>query len=537
MATQPAIVQRALAAATERELLQTAVTRGDITILWLLDRLPWFKTGADWTAWRAFLCAIYGLPMTARELAIYRECTGRTNAPTAQAREFYVPTGRRARKSAIAALMAVWAGLRDYTQFLAPGERAMVPVIAKNKEDAQAIRRFVLGLLNCRALKWMLEGEPKEEEIRLATRVDIRIRAATVMAGRGQAIPLALLDEAAFFRTDESANPDVEIIRGIRPGMATIPGAMLGVLSSPYAPRGVLFDAWRSSFGRDGDVVVWQAPTLRMHDTPQIRAEVDKAYADDPVSADSEYGAKFRADLTPYISEEMLTAVTVTGRTSLPRGRFNYHAFVDTSGGSQDAMSLSIFHYDPEGKKVVQDLLEEWTAPFDPEVATEQAAVACKGYGVLTVRGDRYAGEWPRSRFRANGISYAVSDRVKSEIYSEGLPLLTSERIELLDNKRLRVQLMGLDRKAGRSGKDSIDHRPGMHDDLANATLGAALEAMERGAHLPLPKEEIPSATTTEEILRRARADEMRKSREKALGTNQGGAMARLQAYRRRGRH
>jgi len=534
MATMPAPVQRALAAATEREWIQSAVKGELVTILWLLDRLPWFRTGADWTAWRSFLCAVYGLPMTPQELAIYRECTGRTNPPTSQAREFYVPTGRRARKSAIAALMAVWAGLRDYTPYLAPGERAMVPVIAKNKEDAQAIRRFVLGLLNCRALKWMLEGEPKEEEIRLATRVDIRIRAATVMAGRGQAIPLALLDEAAFFRTDESANPDVEIIRGIRPGMATIPGAMLGVLSSPYAPRGVLYEAWRAYYGREGDVLVWQAPTLRMHDTPQIRAEVEKAYQDDPISADSEYGAKFRADLTPYISEEMVLAVTVAGRESLPRARYNYHAFVDTSGGSQDAMSLSIFHFDPESRKVVQDLLEEWTAPFDPEVATEQAAAACKSYAVATVKGDRYAGEWPRARFRAHGITYAVSDRVKSEIYSEGLPLLTSGRIELLDHKRLRVQLMGLDRKAGRSGKDSIDHRPGMHDDLANATLGAALEALERGASLPLPKVEIPAAETTEEILRRERAEIMRKNRERAMGNIPGNA--RLQAYRNRGR-
>lgn len=532
MAAMPAVVERALAAATTRDWITVSIAKGETNILSLIDRLPWFKTGADWTAWRAFLCAVYGHPMNPRELAIYRECTGRTHPPTQQAREFYVPTGRRARKSAIAAVMAVWAGLRDYTPYLAPGERAMVPIIAKSKEDAQAIRRFILGLLNCPALRWMLEGEPKEEEIRLATRVDIRIRAATVMAGRGQAIPLALLDEAAFFRTDESANPDVEIIRGIKPGMATIPGAMLGVLSSPYAPRGVLYDAWKQHYGRDGDVLVWQAPTLRMHDTPAIREEVEKAYRDDPVSADSEFGAKFRADLTPYISDELVMACTALGRKRLDRQRFMYYAFVDTSGGSQDAFALSIFHFDPESKKAVQDSLMEWTAPFDPEDATAAAAKECEAFGIKTVRGDRYAGEWPRSRFRAHGIVYAASDRVKSDIYSEALPMLTAQRIELLDNQRLRVQLVGLDRRVGRSGRDSIDHRPGFHDDLANATLGAALEAMERGALTPLPKEVQPVAETTDEIFRRERVEIMKRDRDKALGNTP--QNPRLAAYRRR---
>jgi hypothetical protein len=32
----------------------------------------------DTTAWRAFLCALFALPMTAEQLAIYQQCTGRT---------------------------------------------------------------------------------------------------------------------------------------------------------------------------------------------------------------------------------------------------------------------------------------------------------------------------------------------------------------------------------------------------------------------------------------------------------------------------
>ena len=41
-------------------------------------------------------------------------------------------------------------------------------------------------------------------------------------------------------------------------------------------------------------------------------------------------------------------------------------------------------------------------------------------------------------------------------------------------SERLVNQLCGLERRTARSGKDSIDHGPGGHDDLANAVAGAA---------------------------------------------------------------
>ena len=39
---------------------------------------------------------------------------------------------------------------------------------------------------------------------------------------------------------------------------------------------------------------------------------------------------------------------------------------------------------------------------------------------------------------------------------------------------RLVSQICGLERRTSRAGKDSIDHGPGGHDDLANAVAGAA---------------------------------------------------------------
>jgi hypothetical protein len=85
-----------------------------------------------------------------------------------------------------------------------------------------------------------------------------------------------------------------------------------------------------------------------------------------------------------------------------------------------------------------------------------------------------YGGEWPAERFREHGIDYRPAEHAKSDLYREVLPLLNGGRIELLDHARLAAQLCGLERRTARGGRDSIDHAPGAHDDLANAVVGVA---------------------------------------------------------------
>lgn len=82
--------------------------------------------------------------------------------------------------------------------------------------------------------------------------------------------------------------------------------------------------------------------------------------------------------------------------------------------------------------------------------------------------------------FAKEQIHYSLSERNKSAIYCESLPLLNSGKLQLLDNTRLQNQLAGLERRSGRGGKDFVDHGPNSHDDLANAGLGALLLAKVR---------------------------------------------------------
>jgi hypothetical protein len=85
-----------------------------------------------------------------------------------------------------------------------------------------------------------------------------------------------------------------------------------------------------------------------------------------------------------------------------------YVAFVDSSGGSSDSMTLGIGHRDKDS--ILVDVVHEIVAPFDPESATEEFSNVLKSYQLATVTGDRYAGEWPRQAFRKRGIQYEPSE-------------------------------------------------------------------------------------------------------------------------------
>ena len=386
--------------------------------------------------------------------------------------------GRRGGKSRTLALIAVYlACFRSYEQFLAPGEVATVGVLAVDKSQARAIFRFVLGLLRAVPMLEPMIVRRDAETIELSNRVHIEIGTASFRSTRGYTYAAVLCDELAFWRSDEtSLNPDVEILRALRPGMLSIRGAVLVMASSPYAQRGELYNAFRKHYGQDdAKTLVWKASTLQMNPGAPKRI-IAEAYEDDPESAKAEYGGEFRTDLADFVTRETVDAVTMWGRSKLPpEPGVVYFAFVDPSGGGSDSMTLAIGHLAKDAICVLDALLEV-RAPFNPEDAVAQCAALLRRYGVAKITGDKYAGEWPRARFAEHGIEFEQSARPKSDLYHDLLPLLNARRIELLNLPRLSAQLCGLERRTARSGKDSIDHAPGGHDDLANAVAGLLVE-------------------------------------------------------------
>ncbi|HKD75032.1 MAG TPA: hypothetical protein VKB76_06030, partial [Ktedonobacterales bacterium] len=243
----------------------------------------WFRDPATWASWRAFIAALFALPMTPEQLAIYKECTGRNAPSSAPATEAWLICGRRAGKSFILALCAVFlACFFDYRRALSPGERGTVLIIATNSRQACVIFRYVSALLtHIPMLEQMIERETAASfDLNNATTIEVHI--ASFKTTRGYTIVAALCDEIAFWPHDDAAEPDYEILNALRPGMATIPGAMLLCASSPYARRGALWDAYRKHYGQVSDpVLVWRASTRVMNPTVK-QAVIDEATERDP---------------------------------------------------------------------------------------------------------------------------------------------------------------------------------------------------------------------------------------------------------------
>lgn len=428
--------------------------------------------GDSWVAWRGLLSGFYGLEMTDQlEIDIFREITKRKELPSAPHDELWLPIGRRGGKSNISALLAIYEAIfNDHQAKLAPGEMATVLVLAADRKQARVVFRYISGLLNGNPMfKAMVVREDKEA-IELNNRCNIEVGTASFRAVRGYSLACIICDEIAFWRNEESANPDTEILNALRPAMATLGGKLIA-LSSPYAKKGELYQNYRRYFGRnDAEILVAQAPTERMN--PNLdRKIIRKAFERDPEASKAEYGAQFRNDIESFVSREVVDACVFPGRYEIPFIReFKYTAFVDPSGGSSDAMTLAVAHR--EGGVVVLDAVREVKPPFSPESVVKDFAELLKSYGISTVSGDRYAGEWPRERFREHGVNYEVAPKPRSDLYRDLLPRLNSRTVELLDHEKLITQLCSLERRTSRGGRDSIDHAVGAHDDLANAVAG-----------------------------------------------------------------
>jgi hypothetical protein len=433
---------------------------------------PGSLNGSSWQPWHVALKALFALPLDQNELELYQQCTGRQKPPIQPFKEAAFICGRRAGKTRTMALLAVFlATLRDWRPHLALGESAIIAIVSCDRQQSQVALSYIKGFLRNKPLLAELIESDLATVVRLSNGTAIEIHTARISSPRGRTFACVLCDEIAFWRSDESAHPDIEVLNAIRPGLATLPNSLMIMASNPYSRRGVLWDVYRRYYGTDDSrTLVWKAATLVMNPSLDPRI-VEQAYTDDPLYASAEFGAEFRTDVDAFISREVVDRCVAMGCKELyPTHGIRYAAFVDPSGGSGDSFTLAIGHA-TSGRGVL-DLIRERVPPFSPQEVVREFAKDLARYKINRISGDKYGGEWPSEEFKKYGITYEASERTKSELYVEVLPLINSQKVTLLDHSRLISQFCGLERRTSRAGRDSIDHAPGSHDDICNAVSG-----------------------------------------------------------------
>lgn len=385
--------------------------------------------------------------------------------------------------------MAAFEAVRVDPNRLRPGERATVLCLACDKIQASIVYGYIKGYFErVPALASMVE-RITDDTIDLTNGAQITISTNSYRSVRGKTLCCAILDEVAYWRDDNSANPDTKVDAAITPGLARWQGFKKILISSPYRRAGLLYTKWSESFGKEDDsCLVVHGGTLQFNNTFPAGI-IERELKRDREKVRAEYLAEWRDDLVSFIDPEIFAACVDRGVFERgPVSGNSYFAFLDPSSGSgQDSMVLTIAH--KEGEIVIVDAIRECRPPFDPAVRCAEFKPLLNYYGIREITKDAWGVGFVDAQF--GEFKCHTSALPKTGLYAELLPRVDSGQVRFLDNERMKSQACNLERRVGRSGRDTIDHpqHGNQHDDVIKGVAGAVwLAATERGPFIVTPE-------------------------------------------------
>jgi hypothetical protein len=382
-----------------------------------------FFAGPSWDTWRVVVKALFAEKMTAAELAIFRSVAER-DPPIKPVSEGVFIIGRGGGKDSVATSIAtnIAVNFDPRRSKLRPGEKAVVMLLAVDRAQAGVAFSYIRGYFEEVPALAKLVEHVGDDSIELRNRVVIEVHTNSYRSVRGRSLLCVICDEVAFWRSEDSASPDLETAGAVQPGLARIRGSMLILISTAHKRSGLLYQKWRDAYGRnDPDILVVKGTTLQFNPTFDAKI-IERQIASDPALYRAEYLSEWRDDLSSFISRDLLEAAVDRGViVRAPIHGTKYRAFADPSGGAHDSFTLGISHREKDGS-IVLDLLFERHAPFNPSEVTEEIAALLKSYRCTQVTGDKYAARWVTEAFGKTGITYRQSEADRSAIYLDTLP-------------------------------------------------------------------------------------------------------------------
>lgn len=266
-------------------------------------------------AQKTCLKSIYGRPLEAEELEIYKRGTGRQTYDAREQQEVSIIAGRRGGKTKILAVrIAIYEAVRDHG--IPPGEEGCVMLLAPTLKQAKIAFRAIRKDLRRSPVLSPLVVRATKDEIELKNGITIICVACTYDGVRGHSIVAVICDELAFWANEETAaNPADEVIAAILPGMATVRNSKLIKISTPFRKEGML---WREFQQRaELDFPVWQLSSAELN--PTISSSIlDRERRRSEEKFRREYLAEFTDSVTSWVDAEILDACIVRGRRETP---------------------------------------------------------------------------------------------------------------------------------------------------------------------------------------------------------------------------
>ena len=377
--------------------------------------------GSSRYGWRVILIAAAGEALNDDERAEFKRLTGRDHEPGRMCRELIAAVGRRGGKTQAATVFAAWIAIYvDHRDVLAPGETGVVLVISRDQRAAKIVLDYFEGMLRSvdprrSPLPGMIANRT-QESILLTNGIEVAVRPCNRVSVRGPTYVAAICDEIAFWFTEvNAANPDVEILAALRPGLLTTRGPLL-MASSAYAQRGALYDSFKKYYGPNGppDILVAYATSRDLNPSlPQ--EEIDRELEKDPTRNRAEYLSEWRADVEGFIPRSVVEAC-VADCHELPPSPGNCYRLLCRRGVRRARTATA-----SPSRSVTSSATASSPMPSErcarhsrrPRSSTPCCCRCARPTTSAASAGDNYAGEYPKELVRAVGISYEQAARTQ----------------------------------------------------------------------------------------------------------------------------
>ena len=427
------------------------------------------------------------------------------NAPK-EYEEAWCIWGRRAGKTdALASMIVAYeATMGGHEAYVRPGQPAICFQIAQDLRMAKyALHLIVATLESSPAMRAQIKpGGVVAERIDLKNGLTVVCVPPTLKSVRGYANPVAVLDEVGvWYQDSDSANPDYEIYRAVKPAQAQFEHRKLVGISSPWNKAGLLYTYY--SAGTEGErakvaeqerfsgCLVTHAPTAASGNPRVGREFLRIEAARDPRAFEREYLAQFQDSISGFLNPVLLASAVSAGIEQRPPQANLYYVAAMDPAFRHDTFAFTIVHAEPE-VGIVQDVLVQFKPepgrPVDPGEAMRTIAGWCKRYRVAVVYTDQHQME--SLKFIAHQFGFALegvdfTGASKSEIYGSLQSLVNTQRLRLLDNAEQLKELKSLEKRLLPGGGVQISAPGGMHDDLATVVALASAKSIWL---LPTPK-------------------------------------------------
>jgi hypothetical protein len=392
--------------------------------------------------------------------------------------------GRRSGKSRIAALLAVWSATADAASHLREvpkGEAIAIVVVSRSRELARVTHRMIRGFLRQPALSSLVKSE-SADSIELTNSINLITVPCHSAATRGMAVPVALLDEVAWWAgADGSMIDPAEVFEGIEPSTAQFPSGFCLAMSTPRLASGWFATACeRAASGRFPGIREWHRETSQMN--PKISpAWLEQKAAEDLVSFNREYRGLFEAAISAALDPDLVKASVRTGPESLPPLPDRvYEIHLDpafSSGG--DVFACLVAHREPDARVLVDKILSWRGARGDPvrvDGVLDEIAALSAGYNHARIVTDQFAAVPLAQAMAKRGLRcdpIAWSSESKIAALASTRRALYASRLEIPPHRLLISEMLNLESRAGPSGRPKVAAPSGQHDDFVMALLSA----------------------------------------------------------------